>query len=58
MNVEIWENRGRRAISLVAALRRGEAYFRKASEEGITIIYTRANKGVNYAGKDQRRYRS
>jgi hypothetical protein len=39
-------------------LERGEAYFGKANEEGVAIIYPRANKSMNYGSKDQGRDRS
>src|ERR1043165_7971135 len=44
--------------SIKNRLQRGEANFGEANKEGITIVDTRANKGMNYLGKNRRRNRS
>ena len=47
--VEEWRETGNKSIA--AALRtdqRGEAHFREANKEGITIVNASANKGMNY----------
>ena len=45
---EPWETGNKSGSCIKNLLQRGEAHFRETNKEGITIVYARANKGMNY----------